>query len=198
MGGTYPHTSSSRTPRPQWSFPWSNSGCVSSRPFLTGWRCFWRAHWRAGRQRWSTTSFSSHIWWLKTNSGYCKWVEIVSPAESLNGFCKCMTESWPPRVKQMSWSPEGVFLLHRKVPARWDLCAKTDATNLVLHLNFTGNRMSCYTSRAWWVPPGPGLTDLITKTFDTGGTYPGTDREPCCSFHLSLSGTVGRWFRSSR
>lgn len=140
---------------------------------------------------------------LKTHSGYCEWVELVSCEESLNGFCECRRESRPPPV----WNrcPEAqkltrfkVFLLPRKVPARWDLCAKTDATNLVLHLSFTGNRMSCYTTRAWWVPPGRGLTDLITETFDTDGTYPGTDREPSCWFHLSLSGTVGRWFRPSR
>lgn len=51
---------------------------------------------------------------------------------------------------------------------------------------------ACDATHAWRVLPG--LSHLITETFDTDGTYPGKDREHSCSFHLSLSGTVGWWF----
>lgn len=57
-----------------------------------------------------------------------------------------------------------------------------DATNLVLHLILTANSM-CLLRNTFF---------LIMETFDTDGTNSGTDRERSCSFHLSLSGTVGQ------
>lgn len=89
---TYPHTLGSHTPRQQWSFPWSSSDCASSRTCPSGWRCFWRGHWRARRQG---RTFIFKMKDLPTLTSINNWSQIVRLAavyystQTRDLFCQC-------------------------------------------------------------------------------------------------------------